>query len=102
MKNLLFVLIILSSVSAHALDCQASKDGENATPLNFHMEHYGSITIDSYQHDVVIIGNSIVMNIFDRRTPTSSARALSSFPEKGQAISVSLETNDGLYSIKCK
>lgn len=101
MKKLLAISLICLSFSTFAMNCKATKDGDESTAL----KGVGSksAVIDSYQFDAILVGDTnFILQIFDRRTPSSSARAVISGLQKGQIVSTSLETQDGIFQITCK
>lgn len=101
MKSVLMLTLFCASTQAFAFDCVALKDGEIRVQLQG--DSSKSAVIDSYQLDVIEVdANNLVLIIFDRRTPTSSARAVISGRVPGQIVASQLETADGSYQIRCK
>lgn len=93
-------LLILTSSMASAMDCSASKNDE--TPISLTGEGQKSTNIDTYQFTAIEAGDGVVLIVFDRRSPSSSARSVVSDARTGQTISSSLETQDGTFILACK
>ena len=102
MKSVLMLVVIGASTQAFAFNCEALKDGE--VQAKFHGNSSSkSALIDSFQFDVIEVdSNNVVLNIFDRRIPTSSARATITGRTHGQIVSYQIETADGSYQVRCK
>ena len=101
MKSVLMLVLIGVSTQALALECVALKNGEIQAQLQGNSSK--SAVVDSYQFDAIEVdANNLVLNIFDRRTPTSSAQAVISGRVPGQIVASQLETTDGSYQVRCK
>lgn len=102
MKKLIFLTFIFVAQYSSAFVCTADLNNLNPIELGINEESFMTITINNHQFNVITIKQRLELNIFSRRNPSESARALVSIPKDNDVIALQLETKDGFYNLNCK